>query len=100
MERRTLEGFREEVSSNTLLCLMLNTEIACFNPVGDEKETDLNMASTFSAAQLSVLLQEHCAEVVLVKYRSLDVISLLIKEVLCPKDLRHYFVRCHQFSLR
>ena len=88
MERRTLEGFREEVSGHTLRRLMLDTEIAHLNPVGDEEELDFNVASAFFAAHLSVLFQEHCAQVVLEECRSLDVISLLIKEVLRPKDPR------------
>ena len=56
--------------------------------IGDEEIPNIDVAGTFATAALPVVLQEHCAQVILVQSTILDIIPLMFKEVPGPEYLR------------
>jgi len=100
MELRPLKGFYKEIGGHTLRWIMIEMDISCLDPLGDEEKTNFDVASTFAATHLAVIIKEHRPQVFLEECRFLDIVALLIKQVLCPKDLWKYVIRRHQFGLR
>ena len=87
-----MKGFGKEVSDHLFRWTILDGEILHIDAVGNEVKSTIEVLGSLAAGLATVLLEQDCTLVVLIKDCILMIIALCFKKVVSPKDDWHEVV--------
>jgi hypothetical protein len=80
-----LQGLREEVADHLFGRTILDREFIGIDSVGDEVESAVEMFSSLAAGLATILFEEDCALVILIKDCVLVTIALRFEKIVGPE---------------